>query len=47
MPIVAIQRLPFIHSQAVLMNIMFWICMITGLALVSSTETNKPMNDGS
>lgn len=35
MPIVAIQRLPFVRSHALLMNVMFWTCMITGLALVS------------
>ncbi|EGP88387.1 uncharacterized protein MYCGRDRAFT_41169 [Zymoseptoria tritici IPO323] len=34
MPIVAIQRLPFVRSHALLMNVMFWTCMITGLALL-------------
>lgn len=35
MPIVAIQRMPWVKDQQLLNNIMFWISMITGLSLVS------------
>lgn len=37
MPIVAIQRMPWVRDQQLLNNIMFWISMITGLSLVSLT----------
>lgn len=35
MPFVMIQRLPGIRERTLLNNVMFWICMIMGLALVS------------
>jgi sterol O-acyltransferase len=35
MPFVMIQRMPWIREQKLLNNIMFWICMIIGLSLVS------------
>ncbi|CZT20594.1 related to sterol O-acyltransferase/Diacylglycerol O-acyltransferase [Ramularia collo-cygni] len=34
MPIVAIQRMPWVRDQQLLNNIMFWISMITGLSLL-------------
>ncbi|KAF1827684.1 MBOAT-domain-containing protein [Dissoconium aciculare CBS 342.82] len=34
MPLVLIQRMPFLRNQQLLKNIMFWISMITGLSLL-------------
>lgn len=34
MPLVMIQRMPFIRERKLMNNIMFWICMIMGLSLV-------------
>lgn len=36
MPFVMIQRMPWIRDRKLLNNVMFWICMIMGLSLVSS-----------
>lgn len=36
MPFVAVQRLPWVKKQALLNNVIFWICMVFGLSLVSS-----------
>jgi sterol O-acyltransferase len=35
MPFVMIQRLPWVRKRSLLNNVMFWICMIMGLSLVS------------
>ncbi len=35
MPFVMIQRLPWVKERTLLNNVMFWICMIIGLSLVS------------
>ena len=35
MPFVMIQRMPWIRERKLLNNVMFWICMIMGLSLVS------------
>lgn len=35
MPIVMVQRMPWIRERKLLNNIMFWISMIIGLSLVS------------
>lgn len=35
MPFVMVQRLPFVRRRKLLNNVMFWICMIIGLSLVS------------
>lgn len=38
-PLVAIQRLPWVKDQQLLNNVMFWIFMIMGLSLVSRPAT--------
>lgn len=35
MPFVMIQRMPWVRERKLLNNVMFWICMIIGLSLVS------------
>ena len=38
MPLVVIQRMPWIRDQQLLNNVLFWISMILGLSLVSSNS---------
>lgn len=38
MPFVMIQRMPGIRERQLLNNVMFWICMIMGLSLVSPSS---------
>ena len=39
MPFVMVQRMPWVRDRQLLNNIIFWICMIFGLSLVSSTPS--------
>lgn len=41
MPFVMIQRMPWIRDRKLLNNVMFWICMIMGLSLVSLSSSSR------
>ena len=41
MPIVMVQRLPWIRDRTLANNVMFWFSMIIGLSLVSLTSTER------
>lgn len=48
MPFVMVQRMPWVRDRQLLNNIIFWICMIFGLSLVSSTSShNQDATDSS
>jgi sterol O-acyltransferase len=45
MPFVMVQRLPWVRKRKLLNNVMFWICMIIGLSLVSLCSSATGMED--